>query len=293
MQRITYINILGERAVFSNAPPYVFESVRGTGMTGNVATAIEGVWHDGESLFDLRKGRRTVEISFHVEGTSREDMYTKRRELSGVLAKGKAFNPLTGERARLAYQNDSGEWWIYAVPESGLSFDKRVRNFNAGIPLAFRCESPFWRNMVQKQDILAFSDKGFVLPAGFPIAFGGREFRKAIHNEGQTDAPVEIEIQGQGETPEIRNHSTGAAIRLTSPLPQGHVLMIETDPARVRVTVKDPFGNSENAFGYLDPTCPLTAFTLRPGLNDIEYAPSGLAAMSRITLKWYELYEGV
>lgn len=293
MQKLTYTNILGESVVFTNAPPYVFERIRGTGSTENSITAIEGYAQDGDTLYGMRKARRRLDISFHIEGKGRADMYDKRLHLCGILAKDKAFNSDTGNRARIVYQNDGGEWWTYAVPESGLSFESRMKDFNISVPLTLRCESPFWFSMAQKQMVLAMSDAGFDLPFSFPVAFGSREFRKTLENTGQVAAPVEITILAQGETPAIINHSTGAGIRLTRPLPSGYVLYINTDPARVAVNVTSPDGETVNAFGYLDPQTALTSFALRPGLNDVEYRPDTSAGASRITIKWYELFEGV
>ncbi len=293
MQRLTYTNILGESVTFEGAPPFVFESIRGTGPTENLVTTIEGYNQDGDNTYSLRKRHRIIDLTFHIDGASRADMYAQRQKLSGVISKTKAFSQDTGARARLVYENDYGQWWTWAVPESGVSFDKRVRNFNYSVPVSFRCESPYWSAMAPGQTVLAYSGVGFTLPFQFPIQFGSREFAKTVENLGQVNTPVEITIEGDGETPAIVNHSTGAKILLTVPLPTGYSLYINTDPAWLAVTVTDPDGVQSNAFGYLDPATALTAFTLRPGQNDIEYLPGSTAAGSRITIRWYALYEGV
>lgn len=293
MQKLTYINILGESVAFCGAPPFILEKIRGTGPTENNVTAIEGAYQDGDTTYGVRKGRREVDISFHIQGDDRADMYQKRMALCGLLAKDKAFDAARQMRGRIVYQNDHGQYWTWAVPEGHISFDNRIRDWQYSTPLSFRCERPYWSSMAQKMAVLAFSDAGFELPFEFPVAFGSREFRKQLANAGQVQTPVEITIEGMGETPALTNHSTGAKLRLTEPLPAGYILRINTDPAQLAVTVTDPDGAVDNAFGYLDPTGPLTAFTLRPGLNDIEYEPGSAAARSRISIQWYELYEGV
>ncbi len=293
MQKLTYTNILGESVMFYNAPPFILEKIRGTGATENVITAIGGYQQDGDATYTIRKNTRPIDLSFHVEGRGRGDMYEKRRALSAVLVRHKAFNPATGQKARLVYENDGGQWWTFAVPEGGVTFDNRIRDYHYSIPLSFRCESPYWFAMAQKQSVLAYSDTGFELPFGFPVAFGQREFRKTLENNGQVYTPVEMTIEGQGETPVIYNHSIGVFLALTEPLPAGYTLYMNTDPVSLAVTVTGPDGTTENAYGYLDPETALTAFTLRPGLNDVEYLPGGTAAKSRITIKWYERFEGV
>ena len=299
MQRVVYENILSESVAFENKDPYVFRSVSGTGSTDIIVSSINGASQDGETTYGLRKERREVDVIFHIEGKdengheSREAMYTKRRELCGVLAQRKAFNQDTKQRARLFYENDSGRWWTWAVPETGPAFERRIRNFNFDIPLTFRCESPWWYSLTPERTVLAMSGEGFTLPFEFPIVFGSRDFAKTVSNIGHAPAPVEITVEGQGETPSLINHSTGARIRLIAPLPAGYTLYINTDPSRLAVAMTTPEGVTSNAWGLLDPSGPLTAFTLRPGLNDIEYEPGGAAALSRITIQWYALYEGV
>lgn len=293
MQTIEYVNLLGERAVFGSGPPFVLKNVKGTEPTANLRTNITALKQDGESLYSLRKRHREVDITFLVHGRDRADMYHKRRELCGVLARQKAYNDKTRESAKLFYENDSGKWWTPAVPEAGLDFTRRMKHFNYDIPLTFYCPSAYWISQAQSSVVLAFSGEGFSFPFAFPIHFGSREFVKEAWNQGQGDAPVEIEIIGMGETPVRLNHTTGARIALTQPLPQGRILKINTAPEKLSVTITDADGVTVNAFGVLDPESSLTDFTLRPGRNELEYTPGGTAAQSRITVKWYTLFEGV
>ena len=291
MQKLTYINILGESLVFFRDGPYIFRSIRGTGPSGLVITTLQGVYQGGDTTVGIRRQHREVDFVFHIEGQTREEMYTLRRQLCGLLSAGKAFDGIN--RARIMYENDSGRWWTWAIPETGPDFDNRIRNFLTDIPITFRCESPYWYSPTQSNVLLAYSGEGFSLPFDFPIAFGSQNFSREVRNEGQVAAPVEIIIEGQGETPALINHDTGAKMQLISPLPAGSTLAINTDPAMLTATVTDSEGNTQSAFGLLSVESPLTAFTLRPGLNRLEYLPGGTAALSRITVRWYELYEGV
>jgi hypothetical protein len=218
-------------------------------------------------------------------------MYTLRRQLCGVLASWKAFDGMN--RAKIIYENDSGRWWTWAIPEAGLEFENRLANYQTDIPLTFRCESPYWYSLTKSSITLAYSGEGFTLPFDFSISFGSQDFSKVVQNLGQTHAPVEIIIEGHGETPSLLNADTGARMKITSPLATGYVLAINTDPAQLSATVQDNEGNVASAFGLLDVQSPLTAFTLRPGANRLLYEPGGTAALSRITVRWYAQYEGV
>lgn len=293
MQRIRYENALGQSILLSDALPFILERVDGLGLCANTVTGVAGLDADVTPFLKMRKAQRTVEVSFHLIASDRADLYRLRREMCGVLAKDRAMKDSGGAAARLIYENDAGAWWVSAVPEGELRYGRRVKDLFMGVSMVFCCESPYFKSMVKKRQVLSFSGDGFELPMEYPIAFGSREFKKTLENLGQVRAPVTIEVIGQGETPLILNHSTGAKIGLTRPLPEGHTLYIDTDAASLRVTVADAHGVSQNAFGFLSPDTSLAAFTLRPGLNEIEYIPGGAAAMSRITIEWYELYEGV
>ena len=114
-----------------------------------------------------------------------------------------------------------------------------------------------------------------------------------VTNEGSAFAPCVVTVEGSGETPALVNRTTGAALRLTSPLPYGERLTIRTDPAALAVTLTREDGSAENAFGYLDPLSSVAAFGLRPGENDIEYVPTGDRSRSVIRVRWYDTFEGV
>lgn len=291
MQKLTYTNILGESLVFYRDPPFIFRSIKGTGHAGLVVSTLQGVYQSGDSTVSLRRQHREVDLTFSIAATNLEALYTHRRQLCGVLAAWKAFDG--SRRARIIYENDSGRWWTWAIPEVGPNFESRIASYHLDIPITFRCESPYWYDMAKSNVVLAYSGAGFSLPFTFPISFGSRDFSRTAENVGHVPAPVEVVIEGQGETPLLINADTGAQLRLTSALPAGHTLTINTDPAQLAATVRDDGGSDESAFGLLAIDSPLTVFTLRPGLNKLVYEPGGGAALSRITVSWYAQYEGV
>ena len=293
MQKVRYENARGQSILFSDALPFILEAVDGTGLCANTVTGIAGIDTDVTPIINMKKAPRQLTVGFHLIAADRGELYRLRRDLCGILSKDRAMKDSGGIAARVVYENDAGAWWVSAVPEGEVRFKKRVKDLFMGVTVAFCCESPYFRSMVKKRQVLSFSGDGFELPMAYPIALGSRDFRKTLENAGQVRAPVTITITGQGETPLVLNHSTGRAIGLSRPLPEGHTLFIDTDAANLRVQVSDAHGIFQNAFGYLSPDTSLAAFTLRPGLNDIEYIPGGAAAMSRITIEWHELYEGV
>ena len=291
MQKLRYENLLGQSILFSDALPYILEKIDGLGLCANTVISVSGMGTDVTPVMGMKKAPRVIDISFHLIASNRAELYHLRREVCGLLSKDKAYD---GQGvARLIYENDAGAWWVNAVPEGEVRFERRMKDLYMSVNASFRCESPYFFSMLKKRQVLSFSGDGFELPMKYPIAFGSRDFKKTLENLGQVPTPVSLEIIGQGETPMLLNHSTGAKIGLLRPLPQGHTLFISTDPAALAARVADERGIEQNAFGYLSPDTSLAAFFLRAGLNEIEYLPGGSSAMSRITVQWYERFEGV
>lgn len=291
MQSLAYINLRGERVDFDALRPLVFCSVKGLGTADADVKTIAGAYQQGETTAALRRKKRTVTLTMHLLAGDRQTLYETRRSLCGALSPDKA---LQGEnRARLEYRNDAGAYWTWAVPEGGLDWGARLRNGHALLRLAFRCESPFWYAPARNTSRFTHSNSGFGLPFSFPVQLGSRAFRQTVVNNGHVDAPVEVTVWGKGETPVLLNRSTGRRIAFAAPLPDGDVLRVRTDPARLSATVTHPNGTTENAFGYLDAATSLSAFTLRPGENELVYRPGGEQTQSVVHIEWFDTYEGI
>lgn len=291
MQQLTYINLRGERLTFGRGAPYLLRSVRGVGACDNALTLTEDGARDGGRLMSLRREAREITAALQILGTTRRELYEGREALCRLLSPDLAVE---GEsRARLVYENDAGTWWTWAVPLGGLDWTSRAGNAHTGVSVRFRCESPFLYGSEPREAVFRQTSGGFRLPGGLPLRLGSQVFQMRVTNGGSAFAPCEVTVEGSGETPALVNRTTGAALRLTTPLPYGRRLTIRTDPAALAVTLTDGQGSQENAFGYLDPLSSVAAFGLRPGENDIEYVPVGDRSRSVIRIRWYDTFEGV
>lgn len=289
MQKLTYVNLLGESVDFFHEP-YILESVEGLGATASRTATVTGAYQNGESLRGLLKAKRAVDLRISVRGRDRADLYTKRRELAGVLAAEKSFDGRSS--ARLIYENDAGSWWTWAVPDGGLEGGKRAADYIVSASLSFLCESAYWFSAQAREAAFLYTGDGFTLPYKHPVSFGSRDFALDVTNDGQVAAPLEITIRGQGEQPAIRNATTSERLMLTALLPVGSTLNINTDPARLDATITDAAGE-RGAYGLLSIDTPLSAFRLAPGVNRLIYEPGGAAAQSEILLRWFDRFEGV
>ena len=290
MQKLIYQNILGQQAVFFHAP-FILCKVRGVGMSDVKATAVSGAYQQGESIVGLRREGRKVKLALHLMASDRTEMYRLRSGLLETLSADRAFDGTN--RAKLIYENDAGRRWTWAAPESGLDWGNRKQNVHPSLTLTFRCESPFWYAMTPNETSFRARENGLTLPAVFPFRLGSKVFSQTARNNGQSDAPVVATIKGCGEQPALVNDRTGAELRLVSPLPEGDVLTVNTDPAELGVTVTHEDGTVENGFGLLSPESSVAAFVLKPGDNTLRYVPQGDASHTVIEVSWFERFEGV
>lgn len=290
MHKLIYINLQGKTVEFGGGPPYVLEKVRGLGKPNYKLSAARGVYQHGETPSRYQLDVRHVELSFHIQGESRADLYQKRRELMAVLSMPAAFDG--SNVARLIYQNDSGSWWVHAIPE-GPDPNVRLQNWLLSAKLTFRCPNPYWN--ANKSDALTLKMGGaiFKLPFAFPIGFGRRGFNGTAVNGGQVAAPMRIEVAGSGETHTLINHTTGASITVARAIANGDLLLIDTDPEALSVVIHTAAGDQIPAHGYLTLDSSLTDFTLRPGANQLEYKPNVPSIASRVRFLWTPRMEGV
>ena len=291
MQRLTYINLLGERAEFGRGAPYLLRSVRGVGACANAVTSTEDGARDGKRLLSIRREERQITAMLQILGATREALYESREALCRVLSPDLAAD---GEsRARLIYENDHGAWWTWATPTGDVEWGARTMDAHTGVNVRFVCESPFFYGLEAREAVFRQTRGGLRLPGKLPLKLGSQVFQMRVTNAGSAFAPCVVTVEGNGETPALINRSTGAALRLTAPLPQGERLRVSTDPAALAVTLTRADGSEENAFGYLDPLSSVAAFGLRPGENDVEYVPVGDRSRSVIRVRWYDTFEGV
>ena len=290
MQKLTYVNLRLERVELAREP-LVLARVKGLGSPGVTIKTAGAAFLGGDLTQSLLRQSREIDATVTVRANSREELYGLRAELCARLSPERAFD---GEnRARLYYENDAGCFWTWAIPEGGPEWGARIQNAHPNLKMSFHCESPFWYGAQCKALLFGESPEGLSLPFILPLRLGKKAFSASARSEGQCETPVTVTVWGKGETPSLLNQSTGAQLRLISPLPDGDVLTLCTDPRRLAARVTHPDGTEENAFGLLDPVTPLSSFTLRAGDNQVAYLPAGESAQSRIRLEWYDCYEGV
>lgn len=292
MQTLEYINLLGESLLFGGSPPYILSHIEGTeSPTFNRKTS-RGAGQRGETTTSLLQDDRKIDITFVLHAMGAHEMYRLHQELCGKLSASKAYNPATGDRAKVVYTNDLGQWWTWVVPNGPPKWNKRIQSINPALKMSFLGDSPYWMSMSEKSGSFGTVGTPWELPFELPIEFGSRQQAAVFEDEGDAPAPVRIRMQGEGEKPSLINETSGAVISLDMALPTGAELDISTDPddLYVRMTYQ---GQTMNAYGLLDATTPISDFALLPGSNTIRYEAGGDSSKTDITISWQDRFEGV
>ena len=292
MQKVIYINAYGESIEFSAQPPVLLRSVSGFSGAEASAVSAQGAYQSGVTLMRLQLPARRVQVQFDIlPQANREAFYAQRMRIERVLSPGRSMRG--GKTGMLLYQNDAGRWQIGAVPDGGVVYGKRVCHASAENKVSFLCPNPMLMSEQPLSAQLRMGAGGFELPTALPIRLGSRRFSTAVRNEGTADTPVTVTIYGTGEAPALVNHTTGARLAVTRIISQGERLVIQTDPRELSCVLIRQNGETEDAFGYLDPSAAVSAFLLAPGVNELEYRPSVASAGSRVEIEWRSCYEGV
>lgn len=290
MQKIIYENPSGKRVEFSMTPPYIFEKVSGIQAEDAILLTTEAPGQHGKSFHGLRMSDREINLSMHIKGNTREDMYRLRRELIAILSSGQS---ICGALGRLEYYNDAGSYCIPAIVKIGGNATARLKNYNS-MNIVFYCPNPFFRAMIPVSDNMAYLGGGFEFPLEFPedgVTFGSQGYQSTLDNAGDFPAPLEITITGPATEPQIMKVSTGEYIKVKRQLFAGDTLYLNTERGNRKVMITRQNGETEQAFGYLDLTS--TFFQLDPGENDFEYHSGDDTTNARVTLIAYPWYGGV
>ncbi|NCC69873.1 MAG: hypothetical protein EOM14_17085 [Clostridia bacterium] len=117
MQRLTYINLNNEQAVFCGAP-YVLAKLGGLGLPELEIESIQGAYQQGETAVGCRRQKRRLTLTLHIMADSRAELYRRRMELLNILSPDKAVHD--ANRAVLIYENDNGRYLTWVIPDGGL-----------------------------------------------------------------------------------------------------------------------------------------------------------------------------
>jgi hypothetical protein len=164
--------------------------------------------------------------------------------------------------------------------------------FLARVVFVFWAETPWFRDAVQSQTIIALGTiGGLTFPITFPITFATSTINDhvTIENLGDVEVWPTIRINGPGTNPSIENETLGVLLALTGVLEAGDYVDVDMDAATV-MFYDASAGTYTSWLNYLSAASEF--WKLRRGANVVHVQMTGVTSGS-IVISFYPLYESI
>lgn len=243
-------------------------------------------FQDGSTLHASVASERTLTMTFRVNGTSFDDVNTKKRDISGYFAPGLGVGTLDIEFP------DGREYRLNAVPYGAPIFDDIAggRPDHTVCTVMLVAYSPFWFDPTETTEEMALYGSGFTIPFILPVSIGISGALMAC-NVGHVSTPIRILVQGPVTDPVIENERTGEKISVVTPVLVGQTLVIDTSFDAPIVQLIQVDGTIVSKFSSVSSDSEF--FQLLPGNNIISVADTTTIGSNPFVFCWRNRYWGV
>ena len=289
MEKVTFINSMGQSIQLGNEEPFILTKIEGTGAASTNIQTQKSPFQDGETYIDNLLEPRSISIEIIVLANDSKEMIKNRRKLLQVL------NPKLGE-GKLVYDYGDIKREIKAISENAPVFpdDGDFKDTMQPALIQLYCSNPFWLDTFTESQELADWVGGLMFPLQLPMMFAGRSSRQhtIIHNAGDVETPIVFEFLGAATNPRITKIDTGEYIQVNRTIKNNERLIITTEFGNKKVILKNiNTGEETNAFGWID--LGSTFFQLIVGDNLISYSADAGQETAKVWIKWRNRYVGV
>lgn len=204
----------------------------------------------------------------------------------------KTYNSNTDKRGELLiyYTNDYKKYRIYGKVEDSAEFNDRKNNHDTAT-ISFYCQDPYWLDEKGKDIEIKSITGGLKFGLILPTTFSNVSFYKELDNEGDVEAPVQIEYIGPAKNPRVTNETTGEYIQVNMEIGEKEKLVINTQEGKETVNLITPH---ETKDVYNNINLDSTFFKLIVGKNLIKYSSDIEGAKDKVAIKNYtNKYVGV
>lgn len=289
MQKLRVINLaLNEEILFDSVgnieEDILLSHIEGLGLPGATSQKSQGVNQDGCNSEDSLLDPRVIKLDVTIRTKNREKLYKLRRRIIRIINP-KTYNQATGKRGELLiyYTNDYKTYRIYGKVEDSADFNARKKNHDKAT-ISFYCQDPYWLDEKGVDIDIKSVTGGLKFPLSLATTFATVSFYKEIENEGDTDAPVQIEYVGPALNPRITNETTGEYIQVNMEIGEKEKLVIDTREGRETVNLITPH-EIKDVYNNIDLNS--TFFKLIVGKNLIKYSSDIEGAKDKVTIKDY------
>lgn len=282
MRRLTFENARGESIVFYLAP-LLITSLTGIGEVDVELQSQKSPYQDGDTHIDTVLQPRYIDLEGAIIETDLKEIKKYRKNILRIC------NPKLG-LGKITLELDGDIKEIYGVPDGSPVFPERGQEPVQNFAITWKCPDPYWRDPREISRALRAYQGRFTLPTTFPIEFGVEGDTTILINDGDTPAPITIDIQGPVTNPQVINKTTGQFIRVNLSLSENEVLHIDTGRPR-RVEIYRDGRTIENAMGYIDHYSDF--WELSVGSNEVQYIADAGNANAIVAVAWQNRYVGI
>lgn len=294
IEKLTYVNDLGEQIVFSQNSTYHvnFQDITGLSDIRNTIFSVSGMGQDGDLFLGSRIDAREIDITGVIRERKKDVVQVLRRTLTHVL------NPKN--TARLVYECGEIKRVINCVTENAPVFKRQPIFEQFSINLV--CLNPFWSETTDIREDIALWRGSFEFPepgglelqdeVGWEIGYREPSLIVNVSNLGDVPSGMKIVFYALGvvENPSLLNVKTGEFIKFNLSMDPGDVLSITTGYGEKTVTLLRNHIES-NAFRSLDVDS--TYIQLASGDNLFRYDADSDLKNLEIAIYHKNLYMGV
>jgi Phage tail protein len=282
LRRLTFENARGESIVFYLAP-LLITSLTGIGEVDAELQSQKSPYQDGDTHIDTVLQPRYIDLEGAIIETDLKEIKKYRKNILRVC------NPKLG-LGKITLELDGDIKEIYGVPDGSPVFPERGQEPIQNFVITWKCPDPYWRDPLEISRALRAYQGRFTLPTTFPIEFGVEGDTTILINDGDTPAPITIDIQGPVTNPQVINKTTGQFIRVNLSLSENEVLHIDTGRPR-RVEIYRDGRTIENALGYIDHYSDFWELSVGP--NEVQYIADAGNANAIVSVAWQNRYVGI
>jgi len=282
LRSITFENSLGEKIVFKGSP-FILEGVEGLGGTDADIQDQKAPYQDGSLYIDTILQPRYIELDGSIINHDIKMIHEYRKYLLKVC------NPKLGI-GKLTYEFNGERKEIYGVLDGAPELPERSISRKQSFFITWMCPNPYWLDPVQNTRELKAYEGDFTFPFEFPVQFGIESDTTTIYNEGDTEAPVVVEINGPITRPLIENVTTGEHMQINAIIQADQTVVIDTSPRNKRVEIRSE-NETRKVMGFFDHGGDF--WLLAPGENEIRYRADAGIAEATATLSYQSQYVGI
>lgn len=290
MDKLIFINALGQTAEFSPASKYRLVDVEDLGGNTAAVQTVSGPFQDGESpVGGAYFNSKVLKVRMAVVSSTLAD---------DIRALNNRLNPKLGS-GQLVYEQDGVQRVLPRVGVRQLPTLPRRDNKYPGLQISaviFEVYDPLFADYDYTTAEVESGGDGLNFPVNITDAFVFDFLNTegvTVTNSGDVDCPVEVIFDGPVSAPvAVTNETTGEQIVLGLALLEGERLTITTDTDNTNVIKTDlDTGEETVAFQYLD-VAQTTFFKLRTGVNLLKITADG-TNVEQATVRFRQRYVGV